>query len=491
MSGIYFTGLTIKNYKCFEEQSFEFHLPDGTPGSGLNVLIGENGCGKTAVLEALNYTDSSSFAAENRLSIHDFKDFKQPIEINAETTPFSCKMPAEWRDCTYDCKGKSFTAKSRERKAPGRVFSSAFQITVAATATTENYKNKAGNDSGKAIPSLALANPSIIGAGLNVFYFDKNRNRQLSTGTFKTTFERICDDLNWKFLRNVKRDEDAAARILDSITEKYFEWVFEIAQKDTGKRLATEMSEFFDQDQFKHLGIDIVNLLHPFKQAFFALRRDGEFTQINPRDMGSGVEMIMTLLLLRSVSSDANGGIVFLLDEPEMHLHPKAQASLVELLLEESATKQVVLTTHSPYMIKACMKPEVNNIILRRDAGGSLEIGAAAARSTIPWGPTWGEVNFAAYDLPTVEFHNELYGWLQESQTLRSISDVETFLTGQGEPQPLQWIRQNPGEPPQPPEPITLCSYVRNSIHHPENTNNAPFTEDQLRGSIETMRRYV
>ncbi len=37
--------------------------------------------------------------------------------------------------------------------------------------------------------------------GISIFYFDKNRTRQISNGTYKTTFEKICDDLNWKFLK--------------------------------------------------------------------------------------------------------------------------------------------------------------------------------------------------------------------------------------------------------------------------------------------------
>ncbi len=67
-------------------------MPDGTEGSGLNILIGENGNWKTAVLEAINFLTTSSFAAENKLSISDFTDFKKEIRILAETDEFSLQL---------------------------------------------------------------------------------------------------------------------------------------------------------------------------------------------------------------------------------------------------------------------------------------------------------------------------------------------------------------------------------------------------------------
>lgn len=40
---------------------------------------------------------------------------------------------------------------------------------------------------------------------------------------------------------------------------------------------------------------------------------------------------------------------------------------------------------------------------------------------------------------------------------------------------------------PQSPQPATLQTYVRNSIHHPENNLNVLFTPQELRLAIEDM----
>jgi len=57
------------------EREIGVSVPDGTQGSDLNLLIGENGNEKTAVLEAINFLTTSSFAAENKLNISDFHEF--------------------------------------------------------------------------------------------------------------------------------------------------------------------------------------------------------------------------------------------------------------------------------------------------------------------------------------------------------------------------------------------------------------------------------
>lgn len=53
---MFIKSLIIKNLKCFKDKTFEnLAIPNGAKGSGLNILIGENGNGKTTLLEAINY----------------------------------------------------------------------------------------------------------------------------------------------------------------------------------------------------------------------------------------------------------------------------------------------------------------------------------------------------------------------------------------------------------------------------------------------------
>ena len=259
MNRLHIKEVTVENFKCFRQRTIPLSIPDGTTsGSGLNVLIGENGNGKTAFLEAVNYTTQSSFAAENRLDIGDFTDHKHPIRISIKTSDFRCKMAAPYMGCTFDCDGVEFHARSRDRKSAGKLLSPPFSISSTFKTKKPTYNRKDGTDSGKPIPSLhkRFGNGSIDGSEINVFYFDKNRTRQLSTGTYKTTFERICDDLNWKFVKNLQEADVAA--LLQNITGEFFSVAMSIAQKGTGEKLADEMADFFGQAQYKNLRIDLV-----------------------------------------------------------------------------------------------------------------------------------------------------------------------------------------------------------------------------------------
>ena len=98
-------------------------------------------------------------------------------------------------------------------------------------------------------------------------------------GNYKTTFERICLDMNWRFVKNLNKTN--IEKITQNIADEFFTNVLEIAQKGAGEKIAKNVMDFFENDDFKNIKIDILDILHPFSNAFFALRKDGELTQIN------------------------------------------------------------------------------------------------------------------------------------------------------------------------------------------------------------------
>ena len=184
-------------------------------------------------------------------------------------------------------------------------------------------------------------------------------------------------------------------------------------------------------------------------------------------ELGSGIEIILTLLLLKNISGESKGSLVYLIDEPELHLHPKAQEKLIELLIQESSSKQIILSTQSPFLFKNCLSHDIGIMILTKGENNKIDISLAKNKGwgTLPWSPSWGEINYLAYDLPTVEFHNELYGYLQEKEQKYTEPEVESYLTIKSVIKSKQWIRIINGTPQQPYD-VTLCTYVRNSIHH-------------------------
>lgn len=64
--------------------------------------------------------------------------------------------------------------------------------------------------------------------------------------------------------------------------------------------------------------------------------------------VGDGLWSVFTIC---DALYDAHPGDMIAIDEPELSLHPALQRRVLEMLLEESCVKQIVLSTHSPYFI--------------------------------------------------------------------------------------------------------------------------------------------
>lgn len=509
--GIFIKKLIIDNYKCFENEQILLGTPDSTRGSGLNILIGENGNGKTTVLEAVNYLTLNSYSAENRMKINDFHNFKKEIVVIGETDEFACGSSIDMyklNSWSFRAKGIEFTARSRTAKERGKLLSSPFQIDSRFLPTQDQYRKSDGKTAidkegkVKAIDGRdkAFSNSRINEGELNIFYFDKNRTRQITTGNYKTTFERICDDLNWTFVNNLKKEDEAS--ILENIQGEYFKSIQNITGKNFGSKTATQLKEFFGKDEFERLKIELLDLLHPFSNSFFAVRNDNSLSQINVKDLGSGIEIVLTLLLLRNIANVSKGSVIYLIDEPELHLHPKAQERLLDLLLEEGKNKQIIVSTHSPYLFKGAISQNAKLLLFVRNDNDSIKIVNAREKSwgLFPsWSPSWGEINYFAYNMPTVEFHDELYGFLHENyistaadQDEADIRSKQTYFERNYLQTKLSATRKwtpEMGAVAKSEENVTLATFIRNKVHHPENKTMqaSTYTENDLKQSIENL----
>jgi predicted ATPase len=68
----------------------------------------------------------------------------------------------------------------------------------------------------------------------------------------------------------------------------------------------------------------------------------------NSDGTGEGLLSVFTIV---DTLYDSNNNDFIVIDEPELSLHPSLQRKLMQLILEYSATRQIVISTHSPYFI--------------------------------------------------------------------------------------------------------------------------------------------
>ena len=105
-------------------------------------------------------------------------------------------------------------------------------------------------------------------------------------------------------------------------------------------------SGLFDEIYVKHLN---ETAFHPFQLEVrkWGKRRKG--TRRNLIDAGYGVSQVLPLLVDLVYPGEAS---LFLLQQPEVHLHPRAQAELGSLFCTTvAAGRQLIVETHSDYVI--------------------------------------------------------------------------------------------------------------------------------------------
>ena len=204
---------------------------------------------------------------------------------------------------------------------------------------------------------------------------------------------------------------------------------------------------------------------------------------------GTGMQRAIALGLIqlyaRSSAMEEDAGLaplILLLDEPETWLHPSAQLRLGDALNRIGEHEQVFIVTHSPYLIRK-FDTESHRLTVITGNGELRRIDDSSKFGLFGAGePSWGEINYRAFGICSHEFHNELYGCVQSfieksmaEDKYASVTKIDDFLLGQQFTDKIIWKKSNVYE-----QKVTLSSYVRNSIHHPENMLNAPVTSDDL-----------
>lgn len=117
--------------------------------------------------------------------------------------------------------------------------------------------------------------------------------------------------------------------------------------------------------KFEDLSVD------PVEGIDFSVRlSDDRVDDILIENRGAGTQNNLIIALFRLIASMHVGEyFIFVMEEPENSLHPKAQRQLLAVLQEISQKSQVIVTTHSPVFLERS-KFE-NNIILTRTIHGN------------------------------------------------------------------------------------------------------------------------
>ena len=460
--------VAVKNFRLFKDEFVlgESHIavPNGRNlGSGLTVIVGENGVGKSSILDAISFP-LISYRAET-IQLSDFTDIQSPVEVLlGASSNFTVKKTMSG---DFEATGFRFIAKLREqnstRYAVGTSVSEAYFVPVDATSFRQNSPDL----------RVAVDNP-FAGSRFNendCLFIDKNRTKILESGTYSPTrFDRLLDNLNFLYLKAnnnqpLRLHESLDSLINSSANENTTESENTITIEN--ESLNEAFQEFKDITGYT-VELNFIEDALPYKKAFLGFT-DLNHKQIPIEKIGSGYQMFLALICQQKISLQSGKKLIMLIDEVELHLHPKLQKALVDLLLKLSKDTQIILTSHSPELLKDLQRNKFHKIISIVRSGTSLEVNPID-KFVLPL-PTVSETNYVAFNLASMEYFIELYNYFGEINGCSSVTSIDR-LFGVSNADLIEWKKEDGTT-----QSLSTYSCIRNKFHHPSNTlNDSKFT---------------
>ncbi|CYU25715.1 AAA family ATPase [Streptococcus suis] len=485
---MYISKIKLTNFKSFKgHHDIEF-------SKGVNFFVGNNNCGKTTIFKAVEFIQSG----KNKLDFITKGSESEDVAVEVEF------KGADLNDIIHD-------EKLNLNKYSEYVIDNGdgtYSLRVLRTS------QKCDVIQGKKTVSLDLSKVRIY----NPNSIEKEELKKFENPTgIANTISALFDS---QFVYSDIKNEDyqdfgktkIIGKIINDITKNFQEgniWKeFRDAHKKTFgdegmgrllEGLATKISSVLKEqygDGEVQFNFGLPEIDNFFKTGSLLLSDNGISTPVSEKGTGMQRALALSLIqvyagILENEEGILSKPIMFFIDEPETFLHPKAQDKLIDSLNKISEKYQVFITTHSPYLLKKFdTRTQQINIFSKKDDGVSSVSDKRELNLFGSSSPTIGEINYTAFGVNSVEFHNELYGFIQakaidEDEQNYFENEFDKWLVTKGILQDKNYNRLNKNGSIIS-QPKTLPTLIRNVIHHPENQHNS-YTIQELNQSTELL----
>ncbi len=466
--------LAIENFKKFKDR-YDFNF------SGQNFLVGENNTGKTSVIDAIDYLFNGPKKDKNYKNLNTKPG--EFISVEAVICGDFSNVDKKYADYIFtDAEGNSYIRVKRSDKEgevtqPGKKEPVVLNESKILCWSTDRgqFENPTGKDTTFNVIDIVsiYANDHVD----DVVSFDSTKILgkliKNSVGDFFET------DEYQQFKERHDSVFNTGPNSLKSRLNVLAEDISTILKEQWGE---LELGFKFDlTDTTSHLKKGSV------------LIKEGDIEH-GLEDKGSGLQRSVMLSMIQALSkvykSDAESNIILCIDEPELNLHPRAQERLAVALSKLSENIQIVVSTHSPYMLRSFNKD--SDVVYVFEDSKSASPKVLEKLSVLPFGPTLAEIQHFAYRLRPNDLHNELYGYLHSESLLTSFVPSKRWLDDRklkryAEDNSIDIESIDDATKEGLKYDVSLQEYVRHSIHHPENEENLDFTDEEIERSIQEM----
>ena len=315
-------GLKLANLRVIKAAEFRFQ-------PGFNLIVGVNGVGKTSVLDALRVCLSAVVKRANGLQNNAKALLIDDIRIGAAVTMLECHVRIGKRDHVY------LRHRPRQADMP-QTQKTQF---IGETPSPVSGDEPEGRplvvffSTNRAVPSRRTPGKGVASGDVNAAFADTFANRELRLSEFGA----------WLKVQQAMRTEHLAAdRMLAACENAVARFLPGYGNLRPGN------------EKLPQLWIDQGTTAIPVRQL-----SDGE----------RGVLALVLDLTRRLAQANPNftdpaseAEAVVLIDEIDLHLHPKWQRQIIPNLTEAFPRCQFIATTHSPFVIQALRLGKLINL---------------------------------------------------------------------------------------------------------------------------------
>jgi len=310
------SAVKLNNFRCFANASIEL-------SKGINLIIGANNSGKSTLLKSVAWLQKGAF-----VSIDDLRTFENSGSVQIYLS-----------DAVQFGFGNDFVPIYTES-----ILDRQIEISKDISIKADILKESVEIDH----EIYPIASPPI--------WIKKDRKKSVKTRDFVRQFSR---DL-------IKHSEEISNVIPRNFIQPYLSRrkVSSYSEEINSSAINTVTGDFSNlyakidylsnsqapkHEQYKKACEDILGFLVTTiysdggKKAVYAINNS-----LSVESMGEGVPNLLSLIADLCLVDDK----LFLIEEPENDIHPKALKELLKLITEKSATNQFIITTHSNIVVK-------------------------------------------------------------------------------------------------------------------------------------------
>lgn len=346
--------LILNNFRSFGQKTVLF-INNEEYIRPFTVLIGDNSTGKTTILEAIakGFIPVLRTINKNVANPDDFKDLcDSDIKISSEWTAV---------ELTVNYGGLEYSWHNHRKR------NSAIDLKnyLGEIKPQKNIKDAIANNTISSENELKA--PLVIYFSINRMFIDIPRRRSNKQTALEVT-EALDNAFTTKnefrrFYNWFKNEEETELRMQRTNKE------YKSIKLNAVRNAITSVLSGYD-----NLRIEV--------QPSRMVMDDINGNELNVMQLSGGYKAVFSLvcdiasrlaLAYPTRNNSLNGEALILIDEIDLHLHPKWQKTIVDDLKRTFPNCQFVVTTHSPFIIQSLNADEVINLDKPRDYSGNYK----------------------------------------------------------------------------------------------------------------------